>query len=989
VRLRFAQLGAFLDVRLWHLTADGDDVVLVEPGSRVRHSARELIDPAGRRLVLLLSDCVSPLWRLPRTAQVVRAWAAGGPVAILQPLPEHMWSRTGLTLRRGLLRSPAPGSPNTRLEFTPRTGPAVTGVPVPVLEVEPDWMLPWARMLGMGGGDPVESVVAMFGAAELPPADPSPAVVSGDERVLRFRAAASPEAYRLAGYLAAAPLTLATMTTVQAAMMPGSRPSLLAEVLYGGIVRPAAEGGGGDQVFDFTSQDVRQLLLGTLRRSEASAVLGVVSAYLESRPDTARNRLTGAVPGSGMLAYDGDARVFAEVRGQVLRRLGRGAGPVARSDAVRCLSRLGPQEDSQWLACGRESGVVQVWDPLTDRPERERRLGHGAVLCVTSLALAGGREMVVAGCSDGFVVVWDPRADEVVQQWAAHRGAVWSICSIGRPVGDAVVTSGADAAVVSWDLTSGEPRRDWALSERGAETLAMARDRDGVYLGRRDGSLWWADVHGDRAVSMDRTRAAQVNAVAAAATATGWTVAFGGGDGRVLIRVPGGKVVTCRGHGGLVNALAVVPLREDEVAFASAGSDAEIRLWDQRGEALGVMPSGHRSGVTALVSVRFSGQELLASAGLDGAVVLHRPVAGRPASDLLTGFGALRVRPGRPADRGDGVIPRFVATPGHDAEVARLMTAAASRELTVRSRGSGSKEGWGRRPDRVDLQIETGLLRIMRPPRDGTVLLGAGLSVRVVQERLARQGLRLAVDPPSPTATIGGMLAVNESGPLAQRHGTPVEQTLNIRYVDATGRVRDAGRGDGRPDEGGVITSAVMRVHPLPAARRWVVCPVATAQQVTALAAEAVPDDMGAAAIEVNLPAVGPGEVAVLLEGDPDPVAAAADLIRASWGRSATGSGSPPAWWGEYPFAAGDVALRIAVRREDLPAAVYAVRDAARGPVPLRGSAGLGLVHAVLPSRMGAERIRQVVAVLREVMLARPMRVDVVAARRDPPGELF
>ena len=56
-------------------------------------------------------------------------------------------------------------------------------------------------------------------------------------------------------------------------------------------------------------------------------------------------------------------------------------------------------------------------------------------------------------------------------------------------------------------------------------------------------------------------------------------------------------------------------------------------------------------------------------------------------------------------------------------------------------------------------------------------------------------------------------------------------------------------------------------------------------------------------------------------------------------GAGATVSEIAPRWWGRYPFDRRDVALRISVRVADLHAAVYALRDAAGAPVPVRGSA--------------------------------------------------
>jgi glycolate oxidase FAD binding subunit len=90
-----------------------------------------------------------------------------------------------------------------------------------------------------------------------------------------------------------------------------------------------------------------------------------------------------------------------------------------------------------------------------------------------------------------------------------------------------------------------------------------------------------------------------------------------------------------------------------------------------------------------------------------------------------------------------------------------------------------------------------------------------------------------------------------------------------------------------------------------------------------------------------------------------------------------------PPWWGRYPFGRKDVALRISVRIADLHAAVYALADAAGGPVPVRGSAGVGTVHAVLPGSLGADRIEAILDSVRAVLMARSGRAVIVAAPPD------
>ena len=99
---------------------------------------------------------------------------------------------------------------------------------------------------------------------------------------------------------------------------------------------------------------------------------------------------------------------------------------------------------------------------------------------------------------------------------------------------------------------------------------------------------------------------------------------------------------------------------------------------------------------------------------------------------------------------------------------------------------------------RVDIMLDTGRLagvghRAGR--RAPTAEVGAGTPLRAVQATLERTGRRLALDPPSPGATLGGVLAADEAGPLRHRHGSPCDQLVGVRYLDADGEPADAGVG--------------------------------------------------------------------------------------------------------------------------------------------------------------------------------------------------
>jgi glycolate oxidase FAD binding subunit len=341
-------------------------------------------------------------------------------------------------------------------------------------------------------------------------------------------------------------------------------------------------------------------------------------------------------------------------------------------------------------------------------------------------------------------------------------------------------------------------------------------------------------------------------------------------------------------------------------------------------------------------------------------------------------------RAGRSVDTVAGRRAAFVVVPATTRAVADTLRLAADRGLSVRPRGSGSKIDWGIPGDGVDLLIDTARLSGMwnHDVAGGTAEVGTGTPVRALQAALALRGQRLPVDPPSRTATVGGMLAVNESGPLRHRFGTPAEHADRVAYVDADGTIAESDGEDGRPgiaDIAGVLTSAVVRLQPLPAARRWVTVAVPSPMQIPELAGPAA--GLEPAAVEVDLPTDAPaGSLAVLLEGGEAGVTARAEQLTAAWGARAAVAAIAPPWWGRYPFERGDVGLRLSVSAADLPAALYALGDAAGGAVPVRGSAGLGGVHAVLPGDTPPERIGRILESLEHVLMARNGRAVVVSA---------
>jgi hypothetical protein len=233
------------------------------------------------------------------------------------------------------LRAPEAGTPNDQLwvRLRERTGDDELGVPIPVLELEPRWLGPWALLVG--SGSIALTGMALFTgrptAARLrDPADDRARPLSPLDRVRRFRATASPTAFKLAGYLAATPLRLQVMRLVQDAMLPDSRPAHFAEVFLGGLLRRADEtttgdpgdpGDPGDVEYDF-HEGVRDILLSGLHRAEALRVLRNVWEVIKERlgsPLDFPALLAAVERGGGDVELE---RPFAWVAHQVLRRLG-------------------------------------------------------------------------------------------------------------------------------------------------------------------------------------------------------------------------------------------------------------------------------------------------------------------------------------------------------------------------------------------------------------------------------------------------------------------------------------------------------------------------------------------------------------------------------------------------------------------------------------------------------------------------------------------
>src|SRR6266851_3044750 len=144
----------------------------------------------------------------------------------------------------------------------------------------------------------------------------------------------------------------------------------------------------------------------------------------------------------------------------------------------------------------------------------------------------------------------------------------------------------------------------------------------------------------------------------------------------------------------------------------------------------------------------------------------------------------------------DGIASTPRVTPASREEMAEALRLADSRGEAVAPVGGGTQLDLGMPPTRLDLVIETTRLNkvVEYEPADLTVTVEAGLPFADLQKQLAEQGQFLALDPPAAaSATIGGVIATNVSGPLRFAYGTARDLVIGTRVANPDGTLTRAG----------------------------------------------------------------------------------------------------------------------------------------------------------------------------------------------------
>ena len=320
------------------------------------------------------------------------------------------------------------------------------------------------------------------------------------------------------------------------------------------------------------------------------------------------------------------------------------------------------------------------------------------------------------------------------------------------------------------------------------------------------------------------------------------------------------------------------------------------------------------------------------------------------------------------------------------AHLSEAIARASANRQTIAIEGAGTKRGWGSIAPAADVTISTRAQTLVVDHRFGdlTATAHAGASLADVNRELARHGQWIALDPPfADRATIGGILATNDSGPRRHRYGAPRDVVIGVELVRADGGIARAGGivvknvagyDLGRLVTGSfgtlaVIASATFKLYPIPPASRTVVVDIdvdvgsakASAERLQTVVSTLTSSQLTPTAIEVE---VRPSRLLVRFESieaaAEQQASHAAQLVAALGGRAAIVRGDEEAavWIAhtDRPWNADGAVVKLSVLPSDVGATLVWLHETlGDGDWDAIGRAGLG----VLLVRIGGDVARQ------------------------------
>jgi glycolate oxidase FAD binding subunit len=176
---------------------------------------------------------------------------------------------------------------------------------------------------------------------------------------------------------------------------------------------------------------------------------------------------------------------------------------------------------------------------------------------------------------------------------------------------------------------------------------------------------------------------------------------------------------------------------------------------------------------------------------------------------------------------------RVTVYPQSEEEMANVLKYADSSGKKVTIVGGGTKRGFGGLTESADILLSLADYKgvVEHTVGDMTLTVKAGTPFQALQEYLAEYNQKIALDPAWPEyATIGGVIAANDSGPKRFRYGSARDSVIGMRIVYPNGTIIRSGGKVVKNVAGydmnklfigsmgtlGVISEVTLKLRPLP-----------------------------------------------------------------------------------------------------------------------------------------------------------------------------
>jgi WD40 repeat protein/putative methionine-R-sulfoxide reductase with GAF domain len=536
---------------------------------------------------------VAAFWNGDEMARVLGDWSRRAPVAIMQLFSERSWPHTTLGPPSRQVRALFPGIVNAKLDIErkrwERRKADGSLIAIPIFSLEPESIARWAQTaMGMGvKGAPAIIFTSEGRGVDAEPEYPEAKQLDPRTRVERFRMVASAEAFRLACYLAAVPLTLPIMRIVQQQVCPAPRVEHLAEVMASGLLErltPASAIVDPDMVVYTFLDEVGDLLLDAIPLGPVLDVRAEVQTKLKDFIERQIGRSIDnfrafVLDEHGKYTLPLDAQAFVEIERSLLRKLGFWPHGWTLEqvrlflDQPDNLRRIAWSGDAKLLASGGFDKLVRIWDVQSGMQARSLR-GHADV--VYAVCWSPDARMLASGSADGTIRIWARESGRAVRVLDCHDdkvlGLAWS------PDGQIIACGANSGSVTFWDATTGRQQPNVHHHQGAVHTVAWSPDGTLLASASNDRTVNILSLQRDRQPSVLTGHEGQVYGITWSGDSS--TLASSGADGTIrLWNRAGSEVAKLRGH---VKAVTDLSFAADGLFLASISWDNTVRVWDIR-----------------------------------------------------------------------------------------------------------------------------------------------------------------------------------------------------------------------------------------------------------------------------------------------------------------------------------------------------------------------------------------------------------------------